>query len=54
VVLLPEHLSLQLLEKLGLESQQRACASLELLPPREQLGQQIHLLFRYLLLTYFF
>jgi hypothetical protein len=53
VELLQEYLSPQLLEKLGQELPQRAYASLELLPPRVLVPQQIHLRFRYPLLTYF-
>jgi hypothetical protein len=48
-VLLLEHLSLQLLGKLGLELQQRACASLELHLSELQVQRQILLPFRYLL-----
>jgi hypothetical protein len=51
---LQEHQLIQLLEKLGLELQQRVYASLGLLPPRVLVRQQIHLYFRCLLLTYFF
>jgi hypothetical protein len=53
-VFLQEHQLLQLLEKLGLELQQHAYVSWELLPPRVQVRQQKHLYFRCLLLTYFF
>jgi hypothetical protein len=54
VAFLQEHQLLQLLEKLGLESQQRVYASLELPPPRVLAQLQILLHFRCLLLTYFF
>jgi hypothetical protein len=54
VALLQEHQLLQLLEKLGLELQQRAYVSWELLPPRVPVRQQKHLYFHCLLLTYFF
>jgi hypothetical protein len=51
---LREHQLLPLLEKLGLELQQRVYASLELLPPQVLVRQQMLLYFRCLLLTYFF
>jgi hypothetical protein len=54
VALSLEHLLLQQLGKLELESQQRAYASLELLHPQILGLRQKLLPFRFLLLSYFF
>jgi hypothetical protein len=54
VVPLQEHQLPLLPGKLGLELQQHAFASLELLPLQVLVPQQILLPFRYLLLTCFF